>query len=452
MKIGFVIPSNIYLNKAQAVMKEFPQHKAAYYLYNNYTEAPELLKNHQEELDAVLFGGAGPMEYSADRLLQKTIWSAIPKSGSALLRALMEAEQRKWDLSRISFDSYSQEFLKEVYGEIEYADSVDFFTTGVLFHENCQNETSLEFHLNKYKNKRVDGCITVLSTVYQKLKQLKVPTILAFPTKNVIRQQIRFVEQLYQSRPSSAEHVAICLVEIHLPAAYSVAGHSDYQFMLDRSKIMKQVYRFTEQIKGAVMEISPREFVITSTRKAIEAATEHHNHWELLNWMCRDNLQTLSLGIGYGNYAATAKDYANQAFLCALKHKKNTAFISDGELLLGPFWGKKNVVEPAHDGSVAPDAEEKFSKIAEITALSVNTVYKLYAFAQTCQKRSFVPQELAAYLNISKRSADRILEKLESKHYAQITGRRMNKSGGRPVRLIRLDFSTVSENTDQNLE
>lgn len=438
----------MYYTKTKAVMEEdYPAHKPIYFFYDNYVEAPELLGGRQEDLDAVLFGGSGPMEYTAERLPQKTIWSCIPKSSSALLRALMEAGQRKWKLERICFDSYSREFLQEVYGEINYTE-VDIrkhLTTGIISHEVSQNERALEFHIRNFESGLVDGCVTVLFYVHKALTREKIPNILAYPTKNMIRQQIHVVEQLYQARRSLPGNMAVCLVSLDLPKEYSMALQSDYQFMIERTNILKQIYRFSEQVKGTVMELSPHESIVITSREIMEIATENYRAWELLDWMHNNSVRTMSVGVGYGETVAAAKQNAARALSKAMKHEKNSAYVAlDSEQFDGPFRARKDAAACKNDRT-EHHVDVKLLKVAEMSNVSVDTVYRLYRFVHGRQNRSFIPRELAVFMNIGKRSADRLLERLERSGYATVIGRRMNKGSGRPTRIMQLDFNIERE-------
>lgn len=457
MKIGFVVPRQVYYEKAKAVMEEdYPQHKAEYLLYDNYTDSPDLLRDRQKTFDAVIFGGVAPMQYTGERLPQETIWSAIPKSSSALLRALMEAEQRGWNLARISFDSYSRDFLREVYEEIGCKTDADFehFSTGILSHEASRNESGLEFHTRIFTEGKIDGCITVLYWVHKKLSEMRIPCILAYPPKNSIRQQVEFVMQLHAARNSLPENIAVCLISIDFPAEYSVAHQSDYQFMVERTNILKQVYRFSEQLKGTVVELSPREFMILSTREVIEIATEKYQTWEIIDWMHNNSLQAMSIGVGCGSTVADARKNAGKAMMNSLKFKKNSAHVlADPEKITGPFFGKKESAA-VRNFPVDPNVDEKLLKIADRSHLSVNTVQKIYYFVKCLQHGRFLPKELSDFLNLSRRSTDRILEKLEESGYAFVAGRRMNKSSGRPARIMQILFDGPypTEDTEKNEE
>jgi predicted ArsR family transcriptional regulator len=113
----------------------------------------------------------------------------------------------------------------------------------------------------------------------------------------------------------------------------------------------------------------------------------------------------------------------------------------DSEQLDGPFWGRKDAATCKKDQR-EPHVDEKLLKVAEVSNLSIDTVNKLYHFVHNRQSRSFIPQELANFLNIGKRSADRLLERLEHTGYATIIGRRMNKGSGRPTRIMQIDLNS----------
>ncbi len=443
MKIGFLVPREIFYEKIKEVMEaSFIQHKADFLLYDNYTDAPELLKDRQTNFDAIIFGGVAPMEYAGERLPQQTIWSAISKSSSSLLRAMMEARQKGWNLARISYDSYSRSFLKEVYDEIRFNGGVDFecLTTGIISHESSRNESCFEFHSRRYEEGKTDGCITVLYRVHKMLMEKRIPCVLAFPTKNSIRQQVEFVTQLHSARKLNSGSIAVGLINVDLPAEYSAALQSEYQFMVERTNILKQIYRFSEQLQGTVVELSPREFMILSTREIMEIATEEYSSWDIFSWIKNNSFQTVSIGVGYGKTVAAAKKNAGKAIIRSLKHKKNSAYVvEDDGKVVGPCFGKTENPESAN-GADLPPVDEKLLKISDKCKLSVNTIQKIYFFVHCLKNRQFYPDELAAYLNISRRSADRILEKLEENGYAFVAGRRMINPRGRPVRVMQIFF------------
>jgi len=422
----------------------FPQHIAEYIIYDNYTNVPKLLENHQKRFDAIIFGGVAPMEYAAERIPQQTIWSAISKSSSSLLRAMMEAEQKGWNLMRISYDSYSRSFLNEIYDEIGLNGKPGFSgpTTGIISHETSRNESSFDFHYRNFREGKIDGCITVLYRVHEMLLEKKIPSVFAYPTKNSIRKQIEFVMQLYSARNASPGNMAICLIYVNWPEEYSSALQFEYQSMIERTNILKQIYRFSEQLQGSVVELSNREYMVLSTREIIEIATEKYRRWDNFSWIKNNSFQTVSIGIGYGKTVAEAKNNANIALTKSLKHKKNIAYlVESSEKEAGPFFIRKDDYG-AGIIRTFPSVDERILEVSDRSGLSVNTVQKIYFFVYCLRHRRFCPYDLAHYLNVSVRSTNRILEKLENSGYAFVVGKHMKKPRGRPTRIITISFDS----------
>ena len=88
--------------------------------YDSYKEAPGLLDGKQKKYDVVVFACAEAYRFTASRLKAEIPWFYVPVTDASLYRGLLLAQRTGWDLGRLSFDTYEESVLREVYDELKY--------------------------------------------------------------------------------------------------------------------------------------------------------------------------------------------------------------------------------------------------------------------------------------------------------------------------------------------
>ena len=435
MKICFVLPELPMLQKIQTLMKnEFKGIEAYYLLYDDYKEVYKELAEVQNSVDAVLFSGKLPYLYCTEKIKQKVMWTYVPRVGSTLLTALTYLSQHGYNLKKISFDTYDEKVLKEVYGELDIAgDFEPLLFKGDQMKENYAEEVC-SFHLRNLQSNRAEIVLTLIYSVHKQMQQLQQPSFFANPTYNILREQIEKLEQYSYIQKAEAGQVAVLFINIDYPPEYLLMQETSEHYLDEKRHIEKRIYKYADKIMGFVVELSDNMYMILSTSAAVKKETDNYRYISLLDILEKYTLYTVSIGIGQDDNVAQARKNAIAAMISAHKHKKNSACIRLGNgKLLGPLYAdeQKKPVQPLDD------IDGRLDKIAEYTGMSVNTVYAIYAFASSKSDGRFTSVELAENMNINKRSADRFLRRLEDCGYIKVVGVRMLGKSGRPSRIMR---------------
>lgn len=100
---------------------------------------------------------------------------------------------------------------------------------------------------------------------------------------------------------------------------------------------------------------------------------------------------------------------------------------------MGPYLGDTVQKQPE-------DLPEEFQRIMSKTNISSNTIHRLYTWVLKENIDFFTSKELADGLKMSKRSADRLIEKLLSADLAVLSTEQIKGERGRPTRIIRLNL------------
>jgi hypothetical protein len=438
MKVAFVTSySSLRDRFMEVVASDFPHLDVQYLVYDSFNEVPGLIGDRQTEFDAVIFGGHVSMAYADAYLQRKTLWVRLPRSGSSILSALLTAVRRGWDVMKLSFDSYEESLLLEVYRELEYEPKGSLLAfRGNMLHE-AYSEDALKFHRENLRTRKAVACCTALNKVHLQLDKEQLPNLHLLATRDVMREQLYFVQRFYRAKEEAKGRISAFLITIDFPSDYSVMQETDDMFMVERMKIVQQIYRYAGYLQATVLEVSLRDYLLFSTREIIEMETDHYRSFELLNWMERETLYTVSIGIGHGDTVAGAKSNAVTAMLRARGYIRNSAYVCSGdESFIGPFFSNS-----ANQDRKEPLIDSKLLRISETTGISVNTLYRLRCFVLThCPQGTFTSQTLAAGLALSKRHMDKILQNLEQRGFVRVVGKRIMDKSGRPSRVFAINL------------
>lgn len=435
MRLCCVLPGIYYLKVSNLILNEYPMIQPEYIIYDDYKETPKLLRDKQKQYDAVLFGGQSPYDYCVKVLRQEVYWNYVPRAGSTLLRALLEATLRGWDITRLSIDTYGRDMLTEVFSEFGVNErKLDF----KIFEGNRADKNyiqrAFEFHRYNHLSGATSGCVTSLVKVAEALEKEGILHIMTYPTYNILREKLNKAEQMYRIKKNAESRIAVIMIKIDYPADYPLKVESEYHFMMEKNQISKQIYRYANEINASVSESDERNFLLFTSSEILEAETMSYKRLKLLSWIENVTPHTVSVGIGNGANVVMARRYALLAMLKAAGLPRNTAYaLLAGGQYIGPISSRQNAHVPARGGN-------KITSIANNLGVSTSTIQRLSAFVSINGNNSFTSEELARGMGISRRSADRLIVKLELSGYAATEGLHMVKAKGRPARIIKLNL------------
>ncbi|MBP2661029.1 MAG: hypothetical protein H6Q69_4061, partial [Firmicutes bacterium] len=340
MKLGIIGPLEIVDKIMQIIKREFHQIQPVAYIYKVYTETPMLIQDQQEHLDVILFAGSTPMSYAEKHVKATIPWEFIPRSGSSLLRSLLQITLlKKHNLFRVSSDLYDLNQLSETYEEIGI--NKDHFKIYAI------NKTPLDenyidyvcaFHEHNYLCNQVSCCITALYNVHERLTAKNIPCYRIDATANIIRQTLHKMQLHYLVQISQQNQIVAMYVQIDSHSEYSLLNDNEYQYIINKTNVARQIYLFAQRIKAAVIEIGVREFLLFSTRHLLESVTNNFENIDLLQSVQKNTSSTISIGMGYGQTAQEAKFNANLGMERASSLGGDLAFIvHNTNKIIGPI-------------------------------------------------------------------------------------------------------------------
>jgi hypothetical protein len=229
--------------------------------------------------------------------------------------------------------------------------------------------------------------------------------------------------------------IIVVSIKIDSDSEYSMLNENEYQQMHEKMKVSEQIYRFAQRIQAAVVEEGKENYLLFTTKKVVEFATNNMRYLSLLTDMMENTVKTVSVGIGYGVTAREAKSHAALGMNKAIKQGGNMSFVVYDAANIDELQARPAGTE---DEPILFDAA--FKRIADETNISINTIYQLHSIRERLNKDYFTTKELADEFGNSHRSMNRIIEKLELAGYVEVAGKKVVYKAGRPSRIIKLKF------------
>lgn len=400
------------------------------------------IKREESFLDGILFTGKIPYDLINAEMISKRPWVYIRHDPSRLLSGLLEASNvYKYDISKVSFDSYSRDEVYEIFNDIKMPkDNLNLQISNNTIFNDCFLKDIKSFHERCFKQKGVSVCITGISNVFEYLTQQRIPCIPLDPTKQSVEEALRYFESKQQSKNQKNSQIVVLAIERDLPNEHALIKENEYQLALESMKISEEIYRFSQRVQAAVVEREIGKYLLFTTKYLLELETEELQKLNIITKKIVQRFGTLSIGIGYGETAREAKYNANLGLIKAKKHGGNQAYKVENNQYIGPIIPSSSHNKEGHH------IDGPFQHIAAETGISLNSILKLQTIVDQHKNDTYTPNELATLYGVSSRSMNRMLEKLLDTRYAKIIGCNMRTSAGRPSRIIQLCLTSANNN------
>lgn len=383
--------------------------------YTNEGEAAGLAQAIDSQVDVILFTGPVPYRIAKDA---KDSWNAsllhINYGGSGLYRVLFQMFRDKPaadHFAKVSVDFLHPDEVEEAVVELDI-NNLDFF-----FLEpdpGYSSELIVQNHLKQWKAGRVNAAITCIYSVFERLRQMDVPAYCVLPTRAAIKSALKTAFEIGRSKTFEHNQIAACLVHAE------TINNSDKTFKLLSDALLTSGQPLPD---GTILFYTTKALIFSLTegyRKMPDIFASH---------------EELALGIGIGRTATEAKVRA-QAALLKNRHEnvKHLYIIGDSNLVLQI----KRIRTAGRLEYNSRSFDDTLRKVAEESGLSIATLSKLQYITRVMDTDVITAAELSSQLNITLRSARRIMKTLIDVGFAKVVGEEQPITRGRPRQVYKL--------------
>lgn len=445
MKIGFM-GTKFRMELVQKTINTwFPEIQAEIcveegYIYSQKTA--DFLIKLRERVDGMIFGGELQYEIYQDIFKGIIPCTHIRKDASCLANALLILSQKGVDVTRVSIDNYSYSTIQRVMDDMEVKQHQIVMLHRRAFRSNGAEyyEDLIAQHRQLYETGTVSGCVTTLSFVYERLCQEGIPASYMRPTTEVIIRAVHRLKEMDAEKKEKQDgSLAVLILRLTPEETVSYQNHNEYLDSHEKLKAAEEIHYFAQSAKATVITQSDDEFTIIINRSDLMECTNELQSFPMLHFI-RDNSKCdFSLGIGFGDKPWDARMNAVMALKKACQVPKcGTYIIYNNQSVIGPV----EFVNQYTGGMVYE--REQLAGLSQETGLSEDKLARIYNMMKKHKKNCFTVQEMANALQISRRSANRIMGCLEEAGYAREAGRSNQGKVGRPENVFELNLKLES--------
>ncbi|AMM92636.1 transcriptional regulator [Peribacillus simplex] len=410
-----VIGSTEFIERIESITSEIAEIDFDAYIYQKPTEAGLLIKT-LKPCDAVLFSGALPYYFSKkyhEHLPVPSFYLAQDEMSvaSSLLSVLYH---KKISPHRISIDVSQASIVTNVLADLE----IEMDTSYIMdYQEMLKDSFDISlitcYHQKLWKDGFIDLALTSVHSVFDQLQLIGVPAMrMVDPQSSIFKalQDIKAHTDLIKSRSSQ---IAVC---------YVISEEANAHELVDG---------LAHEIQASVQLLEDCHFILYSTRGDIESLMNRNG----LNHFFAQLQKKGTIGFGYGSTIMDADRHAKIALGFAEKHSDDKCgyIFTEDKDLLGPF------PQHAKQQRLKNDHPELL-QVAKQTKLSPANISKIIQFSHSRQSIQFTAAELEDYLQVTRRTTERILKKLSDHGHVTIVGEEMTYSKGRPRAVYELNL------------
>lgn len=425
-RIGLIGPEDSIQRMLEASVKFQELAEFIPRIYDRKEESCDLVREIEGEVDVFLFSGIIPYRIVTYSNATTCPCLYLPRLGTSVIRPLWMMRDRGETYSRISVDSIDKADVLEAAEEL----GLQFDNLEAIEYEpGTSYEDLAKMHEARYQSGAVEVVLTGLAKTHEILSSKGIRCYRIFPTKYLIREYIQ--KAIFISEAMRLRAYQIALVILKLRGGKGEV-RSEYDYLRLRNSFEKILIDYAKGIFGSVFPYGRDEYLVFTTRGALDEA---HGLQELFRGADGSGI-SFCAGLGYGTTAFNAEANARKALnrACAVNGSCLYSVDVDGAIE-GPISSELRSIQY----NIA-ETDTTVRLVAEKTGLSTAYVTKIQAMIRMTAKTRFDVDEFATGLDISPRSARRILQNIAEAGYADIVALESRSKTGRPRRVYELKW------------
>ena len=386
------------------------------YIYLHPAESSELLKR-LKPCDVIFFSGALPYYMAKEIREQLRIPSTYLQQDETTVASSILSVMYHQGIQphKISIDLVDRSFIINVFQDIGIKESPQVFDYENMLWSKDEINRVIDFHVAKYQSGEAQLALTSIHAVYDELQKIGIPSKRMIDPKQSIIHGLKDAKIKAELAKSHSATVGACMI-------------SSLEL---REGLLEQLDVISKELRGSFKKIDEMTFILYTTRGDIESIIKTN----MINNLFASIEGTIAIGFGYGKTVKEAEQNAKIAQGFAKNNSIDHCFyiLTSDKELFGPFPKEQRVQSLKNDNPA-------LMKIAKETKLSPANLSKIIQFSQSHPSLKFTAADLSEYLQVTRRSTERLLKKLVDYGYAHICGEEMPYQQGRPRAIYELNL------------
>ncbi|WP_232696024.1 HTH domain-containing protein [Brevibacillus daliensis] len=422
MKIG-VIGSKFFLDSVSVHFSQFPEAEFICFQYEMPEESRLLIDEACRQTNLVLFSGSIPYYYGYTQVEKhKKEALYIPFDELTMALSLLSiSNKERVPLNKISVDLPDRNRLSKVLNESEI-DEGPLYVKDYPWVYSRENETNeihivefIHFHHKLYQEGKILFALTSIHAVYEELQKLSIPSRFMVESKHTLLESLAKATSLLKLKKTEESQIAII----------SIQGCQ--QSLKENEHFLTTLQKVSKSLHARVSLEYQDPHLIYTTRGALQAFGYDYFR-TIINQYEKEFNTLFQIGIGYGYTIQEAENHAAQALFFTekfLKNKTITCLVDEDQKLFGPLLEKKSYVELKNE-------DPAIQKLANELKMSAKNLKIIQRFITVNNFGTFSAAELQAYMNVTRRTAERFIKRLKEVGFLLQVGEEHPYEQGRP--------------------
>jgi predicted transcriptional regulator len=401
-----------------------------YLPYSTMHQLAHIYSQNAYHFDGLLFSGAFPYEYIAKyvgAVARPHAYFELTDRDYYKLFARLLYKNPNMDISRIAMD------VPTVFLDFEHVfdSSRPVFFDAVLGSDIVMEQAYdavIKQAVQLWCDKKIDMVISRLTNVIGKFAEAGIPCERLFPSPASMLETFHSLISKIQSRILDDSMIAIGLV-----LAVDEGEEA-------RSALKAALASFNKNMGMAlVVRESGACFELITSNDCLRELTKEYTHCLLSGYLAATLGGAVCIGWGLGRNAIQTRQNAMRALQQSRRNTQHSAYLMNAfEEEIGPLEHGKAV-------TVAGEPDAVIERVSRKLGISSANLQKLINLQEKRDTNRFSSAELAYYLNITPRSASRILAKLAEYGGAEVVQSVQASPKGRPFMIYEVDYRKLDK-------
>lgn len=380
------------------------------------SDSSTLFSQCQREVDGILFTGRGVYDSVASTQHIDIPWTFVPHNETGLYELLATHDLSAYQCASVDYMDYDTVKVCMRSSPIS-----EFFVSP---RDGIKTEKEYAaIHRKVFSEHKGVVVLTAFSPIVRQMQAEGIPVIRIYTTSESIRNKLSDLILTIRNQQMDNSKIAVQIIALQVGTERMTKTSSMEDFLAFETRLVP----YLKMIAGAVFNYGRNEYIVFSTKGLIKKTEAQIAFFNLM----KSSHAKVFSGIGMGSTAMLAELNANRAMEYSLKESTNSFYIMyENQIIDGPILESRFISRPT------ANIDHQLDEIVRTTGVSAAYLQKLDGLMRANQKDSFTADEMAELLNISKRSARRILKQLVDHRYATVSGTKCNAGAGRPQNII----------------
>lgn len=329
-------------------------------------------------------------------------------------------------LHELSIDIPNKETVEKVVGELGIEDETIY---PFAYEQSHTIENIVAHHEHLWNEGKIKYVLTSITEVKRQLEDKEIPVeSMVIPLGN-ITEAIEEAFSIVTLNSSISAQVVSGIIDIRNKEAL-IQSHGEPYVTEVLEKAQQALDRFKTETDSSLFLNHDQQFIMFGTKGTIDYLTGSYRDFPLLNQM--EELMPpdviIDIGFGLGLHAQEAEQHAQLALVACQKLQKHTCYIvNERQEAIGPIGVKKQL-----------NTSALYQDLVHKARLSNQLSYNFIDFIEIRNNEPFSSNDVAEHYNVTKRSAERTINKLLTGRVIKHVGEERPYTKGRPRKLFQI--------------